>query len=122
MIDISVNAHDIANPINRITSRNIMYPIYIPTTIEIVAPQTHVSLATTAKPAKQPAKLMMIPKQRELFCFNIFLLFTIINDIFFNSCVIRRIGRFLFQGLQWCRILGQSRFFQKILPEGVEII
>jgi hypothetical protein len=41
---------------------------------------------------------MLIPERREFFCFLIFSSFRIIYDFFFISCVIRRIGRLLFQG------------------------
>jgi hypothetical protein len=82
--------------------------------VETVALQAQISPAIPAKPAKSKQNLMLIPERREFFCFNIFSLFSIINDIFFIFCVIRRIGRFFcFEGYM-VQGLGLSRFLKKI--------
>ena len=67
------------------TSLKSLYPRYTANTVVNVEPKPIISPNTAAAITANTPKLMMIPKLREFFCFAVFLLLSIINDIFFTS-------------------------------------
>ena len=107
---------DIRENIIRIDKRIILSTlrrsIYTPATHSSDAPVLVTHHTQTLKRATNTTRnpnFMMIPEVRE-FCFNIFLSFFIQYDIFF--CVIRRIGRFMFQGQHQVQAFQKGIFFR----------
>jgi hypothetical protein len=64
-METAVNTIDKTNPNNRNTSLKILYPRYIPTMVEIDAPNACTSTITTANPGNHLPDFMMISEPRE---------------------------------------------------------
>ena len=64
-MEITVNTIDNIKPNNRITSLNTLYPRYIPTAVEIDAPNACISTITATNPSNQPPNFMMSSEPRE---------------------------------------------------------
>jgi hypothetical protein len=64
-METAVNTIDKTNPNNRDTSLKTLYPRYIPTMVEIDAPNACTSTITAANPDSQLTDFMMISEPRE---------------------------------------------------------
>jgi hypothetical protein len=64
-MEIAVKTTDNTKPNNRITSLKTLYPRYIPTTVEMDAPNACISTITAINPSNQPTDFMMIPELRK---------------------------------------------------------
>ena len=69
------------------TSLKSLYPRYTANRVVNVEPKPTINPPTAAATTNTNPKIMLF-LERKRFCFNIFLLLTIINDIFFNLCLI----------------------------------
>ena len=72
------------NPITLKISLKSLYPRYTANRVVNVEPKPIINPKTAAATTNTNPILMKIPERREFFCFAIFPLFTIINDIFFT--------------------------------------
>jgi hypothetical protein len=64
-MEIAVNTIDKTNPNNRNTSFKTLYPRYIPTMVEIDAPNACINTITATNPSAQTPDFMMNSEPRE---------------------------------------------------------
>ena len=86
-MEITEKISEKINPITLKISLKSLYPRYTANRVVNVEPKPTINPPMAAITTNTNPKIMLF-LERKRFCFTIFLLLTIINDIFFNSCLI----------------------------------